>query len=98
MPASSWSCSAWDTAHYTEADVREAARALTGWKIDRSTAVAVLRPKLHDAGTKTLLGTTGDLGRRDFVRVVLGQAASADFVVVPAVVPAGLDGTAPTRM
>ena len=62
---------------YSETDVKEAARALTGWKINRQTGEAMLRPKLHDDGTKTVLGTTGDLGAKELVDVSLGQPASA---------------------
>jgi uncharacterized protein (DUF1800 family) len=67
--------------NYSESDVREAARALTGWKLDKRTGTAVLRPKLHDTGSKTLLGTTGDLGAEEFVSVVVDQPASAEFIV-----------------
>ncbi len=66
---------------YSETDVKEAARALTGWKINRQNGEVMLRPGLHDDGSKTLLGTTADLGAQDFVDVVLGQPASAEFVV-----------------
>ena len=37
---------------YTEADVSEAARALTGWTIDRTTGTGALVPRRHDDGTK----------------------------------------------
>ncbi len=47
---------------YTEQDVAEAARALTGWRIDRSTGEGVLDARRHDHGSKTVLGTTGALG------------------------------------
>ena len=67
--------------NYSETDVKEAARALTGWRIDRQTGQAMLRPRLHDDGSKTLLETTADLGAQDFVNVVLGQPASAEYVV-----------------
>ena len=67
--------------NYSETDVKEAARALTGWKINRQNGEVMLRPGLHDDGSKTLLGTTADLGAQDFVDVVLGQPASAEFVV-----------------
>ena len=61
---------------YTEQDVREGARALTGWRIaaDGSTAV---RPALHDTGTKTLLGVTGDLDENAFCDIALAQPAAA---------------------
>jgi len=65
---------------YTETDVREGARALTGWKIDRQTGKAQLRPRLHDNGTKTVLGVTGALGYVEFCDAVLARPASARFV------------------
>jgi uncharacterized protein (DUF1800 family) len=67
--------------HYTETDVREAARALTGWVVDRETITARLAPRRHDDGTKTVLGTTGDLDADSFVDVVLGQPDSPKYVV-----------------
>src|SRR5207253_7342494 len=53
--------------HYTEADIREAARAFTGWKIDSNQAV--FRPEDHDAGDKTVLGQTGPWTGADIVRI-----------------------------
>ncbi len=41
--------------HYSEDDVKEAARALTGWKLVHDQARFV--PVRHDAATKTILGT-----------------------------------------
>jgi uncharacterized protein (DUF1800 family) len=67
--------------HYTETDVREAARALTGWVVDRATGTARLAPRRHDDGAKTVLGTTGDLDVDSFVDVVLAQANSPRHVV-----------------
>jgi uncharacterized protein (DUF1800 family) len=67
--------------HFGEADVKEAARALTGWKLDRQTGEAQLRPKQHDGGSKTVLGRTGNLGATELVDVLLSQPASAEFVV-----------------
>jgi uncharacterized protein (DUF1800 family) len=65
---------------YTETDVREGARALTGWKIDRQTGTAQLRPRLHDNGKKTVLGVTGNLDYIGFCDAVLARPASAGFV------------------
>jgi len=64
---------------FTEADVREGARALTGWRIkpDGSTA---LRPRLHDRGSKTVLGVTGDLDQAGFGEAVLRHPACARHV------------------
>ena len=64
---------------YTEQDVREGARALTGWTIGRDGTVAFVA-KEHDAGSKTVLGTTGDLDMAGFVEAVLSRPASPSFV------------------
>ncbi len=44
---------------YTQQDVTEAARILTGWSIERPNESAAFRfnPAVHDAGAKTVLGT-----------------------------------------
>ncbi len=65
--------------NYTEQDVRESARAWTGW---------ILRPRVgdvqfvasrHDDGTKTFLGQTGNWSGRDVVDIIFKQPASAVF-------------------
>ena len=38
--------------HYTEQDVKEAARAFTGWRLDRETGAFLFRPALHDGGVE----------------------------------------------
>ncbi|WP_405490129.1 DUF1800 family protein [Nocardia sp. NBC_00511] len=63
---------------YTETDVREGARALTGWTI--AGGAATFEPKRHDAGTKTLLGVTGPLDATGFRDAVLARPESARFV------------------
>ncbi len=65
---------------YSEQDVREGARALTGWTLDRAAGTASFVPRRHDAAAKTVLGTTADLDAAGFVRVVLAQPASAPFL------------------
>jgi uncharacterized protein (DUF1800 family) len=66
--------------HYTEDDVRAAARALTGWTVDRTTATARLAPRRHDGGTKTILGASQNFDADSFVDLVLSQPASPRFV------------------
>ena len=66
--------------HYTETDVREGARALTGWQVNRTTGAAALNPKQHDTGTKTVLGTTGNLDANSLVDVFLGRPDSPKFI------------------
>ncbi|MEO8830138.1 DUF1800 domain-containing protein [Lapillicoccus sp.] len=65
---------------YTEQDVREGARSLTGWTISRQNDTASFVAKRHDTQPKTVLGTTANLDAPGFVRVVLDQKASAAFV------------------
>src|SRR5439155_14789195 len=65
--------------HYTEKDIREAARAFTGWRTDGS--AFRFDGRLHDGGTKTVLGQTGAWDGGDVVRIVLEQPAAARFLV-----------------
>jgi uncharacterized protein (DUF1800 family) len=65
--------------HYTEADVKDAARALTGWTVDEG-AFAV-KSAGHDDGQKTILGKTGAFSGDDLVKMLLGHPATADRLV-----------------
>ncbi|QHE92825.1 DUF1800 family protein [Pandoraea fibrosis] len=66
--------------HYTEQDVREAARAYTGWSIDRPTMRYVWRANVHDTGTKTVLGQTGDFDGDQMLDILLARPETATFV------------------
>lgn len=66
---------------YTERDVQEAARALTGWVIRPETLTSTLAPARHDAGSKTVLGTTGALGLDEVVAAATRHPACAPYVV-----------------
>jgi uncharacterized protein (DUF1800 family) len=61
--------------HYTEQDVKEAARALTGWKVAQG-AFRAWAPD-HDDGDKTILGHTGPWDGDDLVRLLLEQPATS---------------------
>lgn len=65
---------------YTEDDVREGARALTGWTIGHD-GTTQLVAKRHDGAEKTLLGVKGDLGAADYCDIVLAQPNSPKYVV-----------------
>jgi uncharacterized protein (DUF1800 family) len=64
--------------NYSERDVREAARAFTGWTND------VLTYKFdsaqHDFGEKTFLGRTGPLNGEDIIDTILAQSVTGEFV------------------
>jgi uncharacterized protein (DUF1800 family) len=64
---------------YTEADVREGARALTGWVVGANGQPSVI-PKRHDAGAKTLFGATRNFDAAGFCDAVLAQPKSAEYV------------------
>ncbi|HWY77625.1 MAG TPA: DUF1800 domain-containing protein [Verrucomicrobiae bacterium] len=66
--------------HYTEKDVTEAARALTGWSYDRINQEFVERPRIHDDGEKTFLGRTGDLDGNDVLEQIVAQPQAAHFI------------------
>jgi uncharacterized protein (DUF1800 family) len=61
---------------YTEDDVKAAARAFTGYTLDKN-GNTKFNPKLHDDGTKTFLGQTGNLGPEDIVSILANHPATA---------------------
>ncbi len=65
--------------NYTEQDVREAARASTGWTLSYDGKVA-FNPKRFDDGSKTILGQTGNFGLDDFSRMLAGAPQTAKYV------------------
>ena len=66
---------------YTEQDIREAARAFTGWSIERETFSFRFRPMFHDSGSKTVLGRSGNFDGDTVLDVMLAQDATARFIV-----------------
>jgi hypothetical protein len=65
--------------NYTEKDIREAARAFTGWHTDGEKFT--FKPELHDDGAKTVMGKRGKLDGGDIVEILLDQPAAARFLV-----------------
>jgi hypothetical protein len=64
--------------HYTETDIREAARAFTGWNfVDTK---FVVNKDQHDDGEKTFLGHTGRLDGVDVIDIIMQQPATADYI------------------
>jgi uncharacterized protein (DUF1800 family) len=64
--------------NYTEKDIREAARAFTGW--DLKDGKAVFKADAHDDGEKIVLGQTGKWQGEDIVRFCLDQEAAPRFI------------------
>ena len=66
--------------NYTEQDITEAARALTGLTYDRVAQEPVYRKRQHDHGTKTVLGKTGNLTMEDVLDQIVAQPQAARFI------------------
>jgi uncharacterized protein (DUF1800 family) len=66
--------------HYTEKDIREAARAFTGWTREDGSGRFRLIPAKSDLGAKTFLKQTGPWQPADIVRITLEQPAAAEFL------------------
>lgn len=76
--------------HYSEQDIKESARAFTGWSVDRKTYTfkdatrnksANSKNALHDNGRKTFFEQTGDFDGHDIIRIILEQDQAARFMV-----------------
>ena len=75
---------------YTEKDIRESARALTGWRTTQTKPPAgvtypeptgaVFMPKQFDSGIKTVLGKTGRFGDEDVIRIVTDRPECAELI------------------
>ncbi|WP_419494992.1 DUF1800 domain-containing protein [Chryseobacterium bernardetii] len=65
--------------NYTEKDVREGARAFTGWSYDKEGNFKE-RKNQHDEGIKTFLGKTGNFNGADALNIILEQKATAKFI------------------
>ncbi len=64
--------------NYTEQDVREAARAFTGWGLkDR---VFFYNKNQHDTGSKTFMSKTGNFDGDDVIDIILSQGQSGRFI------------------
>ena len=64
--------------NYTEKDVREAARAFTGWNFENLDFV--VHTALHDDGPKTFLGRTGNFDGVDVINIILDQPVTAEYI------------------
>jgi uncharacterized protein (DUF1800 family) len=64
--------------NYTEDDVKQGARAFTGWAHDGDEYV--FRRFQHDDGEKTFLGKTGNFNGDDVIDIILAQPACSKFI------------------
>lgn len=66
--------------HYTETDIKEAARAFTGMRLNRLTGEVNFSPRNHDNSSKTFLGKTGNLGADDIVEIIFSTDRASEFL------------------
>src|SRR5258705_721169 len=64
--------------HYVEKDVREAARAFTGWYFYNLTFK--VDPVKHDDSPKTFLGRTGNFDGVEVLKIIFEQPVTAEFL------------------
>ena len=65
--------------NYTEHDIKEAARAFTGWGADIK-GEFVFRKGQHDFGSKTVLGRSGNFDGDEVLDILLEQKQTARFI------------------
>ncbi len=66
--------------NYTEQDVKESARAFTGWSFNNTTFEYVFNSKVHDYGLKTFMGRTGAFTGEDIIDILLEKKETARFL------------------
>jgi hypothetical protein len=66
--------------HFSETDIKEAARAFTGWTVNRE-GKYVFEERRHDDGEKEFLGARGPFNGDDIIDQLLAQRRTAEFVV-----------------
>jgi uncharacterized protein (DUF1800 family) len=64
--------------NFSESDVKDAARALTGWTVEDGQFTKVLSQ--HDSGVKTILGQTGRWTAQNLIALLLRQPATAERI------------------
>ena len=66
--------------HYTEQDIKNAARAFTGWTTTPDRARFLENVRIHDPDSKTFLGRTGRFDGDDILKLILQQPRTAEFI------------------
>lgn len=66
--------------HYTEKDIKEAARAFTGWTVNKMGEFE-FQEKHHDTNEKEVLGKKGNFKGDDIINILLEQKQTAKYIV-----------------
>jgi len=65
--------------NYTEHDIKEAARAFTGWSFNKE-GEFIFRRNAHDSDDKTFFGRTGNFTGEDIINIILENKRTAEFI------------------
>lgn len=65
---------------YTEADIKEGARAFTGWGVNKKTGKFRVRANKHDNGEKNFMGHAGNLGGEEVIDILLTDPRTAEHI------------------
>jgi uncharacterized protein (DUF1800 family) len=65
--------------NYTENDIKESARAFTGWSFDKK-GQFIFRERAHDEGEKTFFGQTGNFNGDDILNILLKNTQTANYI------------------
>ncbi len=63
--------------NYTQAELTEIARALTGYRVNRQTLASYFEPNRFDTGEKTFFGRTGNFGYDDVIDIIFEERAQS---------------------
>ena len=66
--------------NYTEVDIKEGARAFSGWSVNKKTGKFRLRPKQHDEGEKRFMGHRGNFGGDEIINLLLDNPRTAEHI------------------
>ena len=66
--------------NYTEQDIKESARAFTGWFANRYDNSFSFNERQHDSGSKTFMGKTGNWNGDDIIDIILEREETATFI------------------
>lgn len=65
---------------YTESDIKEVARALTGYSLNRENGEVVFNKKRHDNGVLNILGITGQFDAQSLTKMLVAREDCAKFI------------------
>lgn len=64
--------------YYTEQDIKASARAFTGWGFNGDQYI--FRSRIHDYGSKTFMGKTGNFNGEEIIQIILENPQTARYI------------------